>query len=127
MAAILFFWLCNDSVSGQLAPGAAYVFPPVVRIGETTEVRMGVLDPTDDLQWFVHDERVELEVVGPVSDFFAATASLLDRSACTDSGTSDTSRSSCATERGSGRRAGNGLLADCQREWPIADSICVIK
>ncbi|MEI7698674.1 MAG: hypothetical protein WCK86_02690 [Planctomycetia bacterium] len=70
MAAILFFWLCNDSVSGQLAPGAAYVFPPVVRIGETTEVRMGVLDPTDDLQWFVHDERVELEVVGPVSDFF---------------------------------------------------------
>ena len=70
MAAILFFWLCNDTVSGQLAPGAGYVFPPVVRIGETTEVRMGVLDPTDDLQWFVHDERVTLEVVGPASDFF---------------------------------------------------------
>lgn len=70
MAAILFFWLCSDSVSGQVTPGAGYVFPPVVRIGETTEVRMGVLDYTDDLQWFVHDERVKLEVVGSVSDFF---------------------------------------------------------
>lgn len=53
----------------QLAPGAGYVFPPVVSIGKTSEVQMGVFDPTDDLQWFVHDARVQLERTGPVGDF----------------------------------------------------------
>jgi len=74
LAALVFVCLCTETVSGQLVPGAGYVFPPVVRIGETTEVRMGVLDYTEDLQWFVHDERVKLEIVGPASDFFLPPA-----------------------------------------------------
>ena len=55
--------------AAQLAPGAGYVFPPAVPIGQTTAVQMGIFDPTDDLQWFVHDPKVQLERTGPVSDF----------------------------------------------------------
>lgn len=61
--------LLSPAVSAQLPPGTGYVFPPAVRIGETTEVQLGVFDPTDDLQWFVHHSRVQLERTGPISDF----------------------------------------------------------
>lgn len=60
--------LC-PATPAQLPPGTGYAFPPAVRIGETTEVQLGVFDPTDDLQWFVHDSRVQLERTGPISDF----------------------------------------------------------
>ena len=61
--------LSLSTVQGQLAPGAGYVFPPVVRSGTTTAVQMGVFDPTPDLQWFVHDSRVQLRIAGPAGDF----------------------------------------------------------
>ncbi|MFM7057409.1 MAG: hypothetical protein ACKO2P_10865 [Planctomycetota bacterium] len=59
----------SSAASAQLPPGAGYVFPPAVSIGRTTDVQLGVFDPTDDVQWFVHDTRVQLERTGPVSDF----------------------------------------------------------
>ena len=46
--------------AAQLAPGAGYVFPPALPIGQTTAVQMGIFDPTDDLQWFVHHPKVQL-------------------------------------------------------------------
>lgn len=61
--------LLSPATLAQLPPGTGYAFPPAVRIGETTNVQLGVFDPTDDLQWFVHDSRVQLERTGPVSDF----------------------------------------------------------
>ena len=62
--------VCQASTAvAQLAPGAGYVFPPAVRIGQSTDVQMGIFDPTDDLQWFVHDSKVMLERTGAVSDF----------------------------------------------------------
>ncbi|MEY4188425.1 MAG: hypothetical protein RIT02_3459 [Planctomycetota bacterium] len=63
-------WLFSLSqVRGQLAPGAGYVYPPVVQPGTTVNVQMGVFDPTPDVQWFVHDARVGLRISGPAGDF----------------------------------------------------------
>jgi hypothetical protein len=42
---------------------------PVVVAGETTEVQLGGFDFTPDMQWFVHDERVKLEILGPPGDY----------------------------------------------------------
>jgi hypothetical protein len=61
--------LYSADAPAQLAPGAGYVFPPALQIGQTTSVQMGIFDPTDDLQWFVHHPKVQLERTGPVSDF----------------------------------------------------------
>jgi len=61
-------WL-GSVASAQLPPDAGYVFPPAVSIGQTTNVQLGVFDPTDDLQWFVHNASVQLERTGPLSDF----------------------------------------------------------
>ena len=63
-------WLLSLSqVRGQLAPGAGYVFPPVVQPGTTVNVQMGVFDWTPDVQWFVHDARVGLRILGSAGDF----------------------------------------------------------
>jgi hypothetical protein len=68
--AVFVLLFCEASTAlAQLAPGAGYVFPPAVRIGQSTDVQMGIFDPTDDLQWFVHNSKVQLERTGAVSDF----------------------------------------------------------
>ena len=51
------------------APGLGYVYPPVVRVGETTTVQFGGFDFTVDMQWFVHDKRVQLHADGPPGDY----------------------------------------------------------
>ena len=61
--------LSFSALQAQLAPGTAYVFPPAVRPGTTTAVQLGVIDPTPDLQWFVHDTRLNLRILGPAGDF----------------------------------------------------------
>lgn len=53
----------------QKAPDVGYVFPPVLRIGETTNAQLGGYDWTDDLDWFVHNDQVRLEVLGPPGDY----------------------------------------------------------
>lgn len=60
---------CPRPACAQLPPGAGYAFPPAVRIGQTTDVQLGVFDPTDDLQWFIHHPKIQLERSGPLSDF----------------------------------------------------------
>lgn len=54
---------------GAMPPGLGYVFPPVVKPGSTTDVTLGGYDWTDDLEWIVHDPRIQLKTVGPISDY----------------------------------------------------------
>jgi hypothetical protein len=49
----------------QLAPEVGYVFPAGGKAGTTVEVRLGGYDWTPDMQFFVLDRRVKLEVLGP--------------------------------------------------------------
>jgi hypothetical protein len=49
----------------QRAPEAGYVFPPGGKAGTTVEVRLGGYDWTPDMEYFVHDKRVQLIPTGP--------------------------------------------------------------
>ncbi len=66
---------CLVLVVGELAalaqkpPGLGYVFPPTVAAGGATEVHIGGFDFTRDLEWFVHDDRVQLEILGEAGDY----------------------------------------------------------
>jgi hypothetical protein len=61
--ALLLMWAA--AAPAQLAPGAGYIFPAGGRAGTTVEVRLGGYDWTPDMQFFVHDRRILLEVLGP--------------------------------------------------------------
>ena len=61
--------LTANPASAQKAPELGYVFPPAIRAGAATDVRLGGYDFTPDMQFFVHDDRVALEVLGPLGDF----------------------------------------------------------
>ena len=67
--AIVVLTICSSSVFGQKAPELGYVFPPSIRAGETTAVQLGGYDFTPDMQFFVHDPRVSLKVLGPPGRF----------------------------------------------------------
>ena len=58
-----------NSVVAQKPPSVGYVYPPVVRAGETAAVDLGGYDFTIDMQWFVHDERVQLRHEGPPGEY----------------------------------------------------------
>jgi hypothetical protein len=49
----------------QTPPEIAYVYPPGGAPGSTVEVQLGGFNWTPDMQLFVHDPRVKLELVGP--------------------------------------------------------------
>lgn len=57
--------LLASPASAQLAPGIGYMFPPGGQAGTTIDVRLGGYDWTPDVQLFVHDERIKLEMLGP--------------------------------------------------------------
>jgi hypothetical protein len=60
--------LCLGVVSpafAQLAPEVGYVFPAGGKAGTTVDVHFGGFDWTPDMQFFTHDPRVKLEVLGP--------------------------------------------------------------
>ncbi len=52
---------------GQLAPEIGYVYPSGAQAGATVNVILGGYDWTPDMQVFVHDPRVKLEIIGPPS------------------------------------------------------------
>ena len=55
----------TGTVAAQLLPGPdCYAFPPGAKAGQTVEVRLGGSDWTPDVQFFVQDKRVKLEVMG---------------------------------------------------------------
>jgi hypothetical protein len=54
----------------QQAPWVGYVYPPGGRAGGTVEVHLGGYDWTPDLQYFVHNPRVKLEIAGSLTPIF---------------------------------------------------------
>ena len=49
----------------QHPPAIGYMYPPAVPPSQTTEVVLGGYDWTPDMQVFVHDPRIQLEIVSP--------------------------------------------------------------
>ncbi|MBA4191669.1 MAG: hypothetical protein C0467_27125 [Planctomycetaceae bacterium] len=50
--------------SAQLTPEVGYVYPPGGKAGTTVSVHLGGAEWTPDMQFFVHDKRVKLEILG---------------------------------------------------------------
>ncbi len=63
--ALLLLPLLAQAAQAQHAPGMGYMFPPGAQAGTTTEVILGGYDWTPDMQVFVHDPRIRLEITGP--------------------------------------------------------------
>ena len=67
-------WFClvlltTTSGWAQKAPELGYVYPPVVRVGQTTKVKLGGYDFTGDMQFFVHHSTIKLETDGKPGPF----------------------------------------------------------
>ena len=52
------------SAYAQKAPETGYIYPPAGKAGTTVNVVLGVYDATPDMQFFVHDKRVKLDILG---------------------------------------------------------------
>lgn len=63
MSLTLLTVLTTHAFTQQPPGGDNYVFPPGGKAGTTVDVRLGGADWTPDLQFFVHDHRVKLEVL----------------------------------------------------------------
>lgn len=57
--------LLTGSALAQTPPEIAYVYPPTVVAGRTTDVRIGGYNWTPDMQFFPHDPRVRIELTAP--------------------------------------------------------------
>ena len=61
-----------QSAQAQLAPEIGYRHPAGGQAGQTVEVKLGGYDWTPDMQVFVHDPRIKLEIIGPPSPVLVA-------------------------------------------------------
>ena len=59
--------LLATTAMAQLVPEIGYVYPAGGRAGTTVDVVLGGYDWTPDMQLFVHDPRIKLEISGPPS------------------------------------------------------------
>lgn len=64
---LLLTLLQNGAAHAQLAPEIGYMHPAGAQAGTTSEVILGGYDWTPDMQLFVHDPRIKLELIGPLS------------------------------------------------------------
>lgn len=69
LAVVCMAWCQRECALAQVSPQLGYVYPPSVVIGQETPVQLGGYDFTEDLQWFVHDPQVTLQVSGRRSDY----------------------------------------------------------
>ena len=60
-----FLSLVGGALANQQAPEIGYMFPPGGLAGEVVEVQLGGHDWTPDMQVFVHDPRIQLELLAP--------------------------------------------------------------
>ena len=58
-------------------PQIGYIFPPGAAAGSEVEIRLGGFNWTPDLEFFVHDERIRLNVTGRLSQIFLPGAPYL--------------------------------------------------
>jgi hypothetical protein len=66
-AVLLAIAMCPARAEGQLAPEIGYVHPAGGQAGTTVDVVLGGYDWTPDMQIFLHDPRIKLEMHGPPS------------------------------------------------------------
>ncbi len=57
-----------NQATAQLAPQTAYVHPAGGHAGTTIDVVLAGYDWTPDLQFFLHEPRIKLEIVGPAGE-----------------------------------------------------------
>jgi len=65
---LLLLFGVTRSLQAQLVPEIGYVLPAGAKAGTTVDVVLGGYDWTPDMQVFVHDPRVKLEITGKPSD-----------------------------------------------------------
>jgi hypothetical protein len=65
MIILAMFFFSAPSLRAQKAPDAGYVFPAGGKAGTVVDVRLGGYDWAPDMEFFVHDKRVQLIVAGP--------------------------------------------------------------
>src|ERR1043166_1688586 len=53
-------------IYAQKSPEAGYVFPPGGKAGTTIDVTLGGYDWTPDMEFVVHDKRIQLTPTGPL-------------------------------------------------------------
>ena len=53
------------AANAQTSPSIGYMYPPGGRSGQVVDVVLGGYDWTPDMQLFVHDPRIELEILAP--------------------------------------------------------------
>ena len=73
--------LLATSAHGQKLPEAGYVFPAGGKAGTTINVHLGGYDWTPDMEYFVHDQRVQLVPSGPPCAFWRCVPPSTERSA----------------------------------------------
>ncbi len=56
--------MLSNLANAQLAPSIGYMFPPGGQAGQTIDVSLGGYDWTPDMQVFVRDQRIALEIIG---------------------------------------------------------------
>src|SRR5215210_6086820 len=62
---VIGLFIFAPSTHAQRVPEAGYVFPPGGKAGSTIDVRLGGYDWTPDVEFFVHDKRVQLIPADP--------------------------------------------------------------
>ena len=67
--ALLFVALFSQVAAQNVRPQIGYVYPPGGRAGTTVDVKLGSYDWTPDMQVFVHDPRVKIELTGLAGEF----------------------------------------------------------
>jgi hypothetical protein len=67
LACVLVAVVCVAPAFAQHPPTIGYMYPPGGRAGETVEVTLGGYDWTPDMETFVHDPRVKIEIIGTPS------------------------------------------------------------
>ena len=67
--ALLIVALIGQVAAQNVRPQIGYVYPPGGRAGTTVDVQLGSYDWTPDMQVFVHDSRVKIELTGSASEF----------------------------------------------------------
>ena len=65
LLALFALFFLDSPAAAQLAPEVGYVYPPGGKAGTTVAVQLGGAEWTPDMEFFVHDRRVKLEVLGP--------------------------------------------------------------
>ena len=62
---LIWFTVSSAVALAQRAPEAGYIFPAGAKAGTTVNVHLGGYEWTPDMEYFVHDRRVQLVPAGP--------------------------------------------------------------